>query len=622
MNKLLNLYKRNRVTDIKITLDKKMVLVFLNLCVFIYIVSSLLSWPCFLSGPFLCLMIFIVPGMAAEFFCLKNKRAPIEKVFYWVVISTIFLILGIALAVKLNIKITGVNYSIYVLLLVNTSFLIGRLLSDDKKHRQLSVSVPLIVLIFCAGILLCYLAVDVIPPLQDNTLTVQSTAYGISRHFLPKTFTDRFLCYEFAHPLLMHFYTAASISLSGELEVLKYYYDYANASKALLEQKPRIGEAASLSIHNFGDIETKIIGIDGASVVLNKKIPPVEPNQRRGPIGSSNFIIENTIAEDYTLIPNAPLTDKINYEILRQGEYWKMARKVYNNFYDNPHLFSSRLPNVFFTLTGCLALYALLSFITGSYRLSLIGTLSFITIPEILIRSIGGSYTSITLFCAIILIYFYLNNQRKMLFLAAFFSALANHKLLIVVVAIALAEIIRGKFLKKDSNAWIIILGFLGGEALFSAYGLSIHAQSFVQDHFYYHFINRIFHISDLGYGGYPDTSQLWISFFTKLNPFLTLCFLVSLFLSVMLFLKDAAVVLPLYFIIGGVIFSVVDWRSTKHLMLVVPALVSMFFAVSSRIVRFKKIFVPILLCGIIFNVVFIIYFVHTKEMLIISKHW
>lgn len=600
-------------------LDKKGLALFINLSIVLYLIGGLFVWLEFTSAFIACLMIFIFPGMAFDVFLFRKKRVLIENLFWWLVGSTIFLILGMILHVLINVSINNFSYSVYLFLFINLCFVIA-VIKDNS--RFLRIKIKYVGVLFCVGLLFAYLAVKIIPPLQDNTLTVQSTAYGIGRHLVPKTFTDRYISYEFAHPLLMHFYTASSLALSGKLEGLKYYYDYAEVAEALLNKKPHIGDEFLLSVHSFGDVKAKIIGIEGDTVILDNELPSIEPNQRRAPLGRCGFISENTIAEDYIRIPGAPLTSAIQYDILRKGEYWKAAREVYKKFYDNPRLLPSRLPNVFFTLAGCLAFYTLLFLITESRRLSLLGVFSLISIPELLIRALGDSYTSITLFCSIILIYYYLKNQSSMLFWVSLYSALSNHKLSVVVLAIVASDLIRGKPFNKHGSAWAAIFGFLTGEALFSAYGFSIHAPSFIQDHFRYHALNRILHIPDFGYADYPTILQLWSGFFARLNPIVLICLLASLFFSVKLFRKERELVLPLCVIVGAVVFSLVDWRSTKHLIVVLPAFIAIFFAVSSQMPHFKKIFVPVLLAGAILNAFILIYFAYAKDMLMISKHW
>lgn len=586
----------------------------------------------FLAG----ILIFIIPGFPYIYYAQKRKSL-LEQTFYCLVISTIILIFGIIIHVLLKARIGLKSYICYLFIIINLSFVISRIFNRKGNDNSVTVSLfkgnkllkfsVIVLLLFSAYTLLFYLSIYIIPPLQDNTVTTQSTAYGLSVYFMPKTFTDRYICYEFAHPPLMNFYTAASFFLSGYLERVKYYYDYANKFEELMNKKFREGEFMDLSISNFGNVSVKIKEIVKDKIIFDTPIPKLRPNQRLLPIeirDNINFISDNEIIEDYIPISEMNImTDNLKCTVIKEGQYWSMAREVYHLFYDNPYLYPSRLPNICFTLLSCFVMYHLVYFIVHSRMLAILGTIAYFTIPEMLIMCVGGSNTSITICALLFIIYFYQRKQRKALFSAGFLAGLIEQKISVILIPICISELLCNKKSFHKNNLFSFVLtGFIGGIGLYWLYGISISRSAFLQDHFYYHFVNRIFHVNDLGYGGYPDIFELWNAFIEKTNPFFVLPALISLFFILKTKNKTSFVVYPLWFICGAVAFSVVDWKSSKHLLLITPALLLSIFVFISERKSFSILWVIPVIAGIIINIIKLLYFIQTKNMHIIANRW
>jgi len=599
-----------------------------NLIIGLLCLSSIINFHPLILGSLLCAIIFVIPGMAWEGICRSQKKKTLlEHLFYWLLISSLVLILGIAIHVIFNIKIGSRSYAYYLFFVNNSAFAIsyfrGRRPGNfHYKAADLKKVIAVFLLIFFLLLLFNYLAVYIIPPLQDNTLTTQATAYGLSRHFTPKTFTDRYICYGFAHPLLHHFYTAASVFLTGHLEDLKYYYDYANKYEKLQDMKPYVGQQIDLFVQKFGRLEVKVKEIAGNRIYLDKNVPSVEPNTRLKPVGRFCFIRDNNIIEDYIPTSDNQLADNLEYEVVKRGEYWSMAREVYRKFYNNPYLFSSRLPNIFFTVMSCWVIYCIFITITGSKYLSLAGVLSYISIPELLVRSIGGSYSSITLFSIMVIAYFYIRNQYKALFWAALFGALANHKVVIILISIGLLELFKKALFRRDNGFWPAVSGFAMGTILFWIYGLIVNRQAFLLDHFHYHLFNRIFHISDFGYSGYPSIGELWSEFTRNVNPFFVFPALLGTGFAIFRTRTSNLLIFPLWFVFTGVIFSFIDWRGTKHLLLAVPALLISFMMLVNKTPKLGKVWFSFIFLGITVNIAKLMYFIYTKNLFIIASQW
>ncbi|MFC1699045.1 hypothetical protein ACFL1I_03670 [Candidatus Omnitrophota bacterium] len=603
-----------------------------NFIIGLLFLSSLIDFHPLALGLLLCLVIFILPGTVwAKAYLNRKDKSHFELLFYWLILSTLVLIIGIAVHSFANIKIGARSYACYLFFVINLTFII--LHFRNHKARDVDCKLLLtktnskfgiiaILIAFSLILLFYYLAVYVIPPLQDNTLTTQATAYGLSRYFIPRTFTDRYIGYEFAHPLLIHFYTAGSFFLSEDLEKLKYYYDYAGKAEELLNSQPKVGEEISMSIQEFGKVKVRIDKISKGKIFFDKQIPKIKPNGRLAPLGTDQFIRDNQIREDYLPVSDSQLVNSLDYDIIKKGKYWSMAREVYAKFYQQPHLFLSRIPNIFFSLLCCLAIYNILLVTTHSRQISSLGVLCYVSLPELLVRSIAGSYTSVTIFSMLVITYFYLMQKHKAVFLSALFAALVNHKAAIILLPIGLIELYERGIFKRGNLFYFAIFGFTIGTVLFWSYGIIVDKQAFFLDHFRYHLFNRVFHVSELGYQGYPSISELWAEFIQNINPFLIFPALLSMIAIIICNRKKSWIIFPIWFILGGVVFSVIDWRSTKHLQLIVPALVISLMIVISRSVKLKKAWLTFVFLGIIINLAKLLYFISSKNLFIIADYW
>ena len=126
-----------------------------------------------------------------------------------------------------------------------------------------------------------------------------------------------------------------------------------------------------------------------------------------------------------------------------------------------------------------------------------------------------------------------------------------------------------------------ILWGFGLGILVYWIYGFIVDPKIFLIDHFQHHFMNRIFHVSELGYAGYLTLGRYWAKFIGDLGWL----FFVPSAIFLFILLKGSKKRLDIFsywFLTGGFIFSVIDWKETKHLMLIViPLLFGMAYGLS-----------------------------------------
>jgi len=167
---------------------------------------------------------------------------------------------------------------------------------------------------------------------------------------------------------------------------------------------------------------------------------------------------------------------------------------------------------------------------------------------------------------------------NRVLMGACFIMALVNHKAVILPFCLAIADLIQlfkpGAIASgRDFCGIRSLIAFGCGTLVFWIYGLGVEPTSFYTDHVSHHVFDRIFHNNPLGYGGYPDIGPLWFEFLIGVGPGLVLIGGLALVAPLTRYesLGSPFVSLILWFAVGAVSFSIIDWRMTKHLMLIVP---------------------------------------------------
>ena len=251
-----------------------------------------------------------------------------------------------------------------------------------------------------------------------------------------------------------------------------------------------------------------------------------------------------------------------------------------HRFLADPHLLETRIPTLFFATATLPILFGLLQRLTQSSTLSAIGCLLYFTFPQILVQSSNGGYTAMAIFFLLIIANGYLQSHRQTILWGSFFAAIAkNPQTVVLPLAIALwagLRETRGSVLVRLRAMAVhpTLVGFFMGMVCFFVYGLVVSPPAFWQDYIRGHFLNRLLHI-DTG-GVYPSVGSLWRQFNQVQGfPFLPLAIFCVAWMLVQTWRQHSPQgAIPLWVILGAILFSIIDWRQTKHLTYIVPALV------------------------------------------------
>lgn len=521
-------------------------LLFYTLHYFIYINSFILSL--LISG-----IIFIIPGLPLACLLCDGKAHKVLLPFFTILFSALILLSGAIVFHTLNIKITSGCMLIYIFLVANTAILFVNRENIKKLDKSINKKLLLGLLIFIFVYSAIFIgSLKVVPPLQDNDLDIQHTAYSLLNTLTPFTLTDRLTLFDFSHPLLINFYSSFSLLFSEQLSTVKYYYDYALRAGEILKQ-------------HEGEIKLPL----------------------------------SILSSDQK-------------EILVKEQIVKLQEEKYKMFHQSPNLLYTRLPNIFLgSLTAVLLYYFLLS-ITRSQYLSLLGIMIYITLPEFFVSLSSEMHTSMVSFLSMVILWLYIKRtdyaQDRFLgfslLASGFLISQASNKAVFLPLAIFLAAYIFGGKInsnnpdKKAANK--ILLGFILGSFTFWLYGLVIDRKTFILDHFRYHFIDRIFHLRDGMNYTYPTIIRLWKDFGSNLSlPFFIISLCSLLYLLRMRQDEEGRLsVLSVWFFLGAFAFSIVDWRETYHLMLLVLPLIIGTIIVLDRLKEYKFIYT---FCSVIF---------------------
>ena len=160
--------------------------------------------------------------------------------------------------------------------------------------------------------------------------------------------------------------------------------------------------------------------------------------------------------------------------------------------------------------------------------------------------------------------------------------------MLLLPFALSLFQVSRYFRRRRNSNGprptvWHpALIGFLVGTGLFWIYGLSISPGAFWDDHLRTHLIDRIAHVNPLGYVGYPTRIGLWKEVWEN-------TVYVLLPVGCIAFIDCAIRGVPsgknristttirswlVWVAVTAAVFTIVDWRMTKHLSVLILPLV------------------------------------------------
>jgi len=512
-----------------------------NIIFLIYSLHYILSIPKSALSIAINLMIFIIPGYCWSFSLKKKIEDLISFIFLTICTSSIILISGCLFFYILRIRISSINMLILLFLLSNAGLIFSKRLSHcfNLQIRPKNF-IPVLLLSTLIYFILYVGATKIVPPLEDHDMETQGTAFGLMHYLKPHMVTNRGTVYFFAHPLLLHLYIGTTTLFLDQLNDLSYYYQSAISAEKELEEKD-----------------------------------------------SKEMLFKN----------------------------W---RSDLRKFFREPHLLGTRMPNIFFSTISSIVLFYLIYSITKSFIFSIMGPLTYFTLPEIFVRSSYGGYMAITNFSLLMMAYLYVykeevkiqsNYKEMLLFLSGTFGALTDQKIAIFIIALAIRE-----FFNEKGNLWNrirtslsdkIIQGSIFGTMIFWVYGLIVNSRAFLEDHITYHIAYR-FSLDDIRFTHsktlwYPSIIELWKEFNNHLGfPFLLIS--IPLTIYTLRNIKDRRSILGLWFLIGSFLFSITDWRQTKHLMHIIPPLIISNLTFVGRTKLWLKIIFLLIFAFLIYN--------------------
>jgi hypothetical protein len=482
------------------------------------------------------------------------------------IISTVALILVLVIWRVLGLTLSATSTWNGVWLVSNIALVAAAragILAPVRFVRTGAAALTAVVFV-CAYGLFYWGAVRVVPVQYDHDLEVQATGYGLLSRFEPFLLTDRNTIYYFAHPPLLHFYTAASLMYFDEVGVLKQYDDA--SLRALASSKGEPFAAPPLTFRR----------------VRESGRPPAYPQYRVTSVQESDYIV------------SPPLPDGGTRLAVKEAE----LATVYATYAQAPLRQEGRAPNVFFAALAVALLATLLVERTRSVWFAGLVVLAYATSPEVFVRSSYGGYFAAGSFALLAMMSAEMERSRDRGMgpvagiLAGAFAAWIDHKLVLFPLALGLWHWWR-LGLRRPANAVAalrqpVVLGFAIGMTLYWVYGALINPSVFWLDHVRTHLFDRVVHNNPLGYNSYPTVAAMWREFTEHTGYLLPLA---TAALAALAWSggsdqaghaagqaagradAENARAWIVYVVMSSLLFSWVDWRMTKHLMLLLPVL-------------------------------------------------
>lgn len=421
-------------------------------------------------------------------------------------------------------------------------------------------------------------AVRVVPPQADHDLEVQGTGFGLIHRMEPLLLTDRGPHYYFAHPLLLHFYVGGSFLYFGQIEQLRPYDEASQRVRTVRE-----GGSIFPPSLRLGDY--RLVGVVGRDYLL--QAPDSQPV--RLPVAE----VETELIESYYAV--------------------------------QPGRLETRTPSFFLAALTVALMGWWTAGLSGRWWVGLLTAVAYATSPEVYVRSSYGGYFAISNFLVLCILIAAAERDARpkegtawwTCLLAGFLAGLANHKLVLLPASLALAGVLRS-FRARDAWKTVIhatLIGFIAGTAVFWAHGFLIDAGAFWEEHVRTHLVDRAIHVNPLGYTGYPSVIRLWEEFCQHTGYVLLPLGLLAMLPALRPETESAANALAeetnprltpatlrswaVWMAVTALVFSLVDWRMTKHLM---PLLIPLHIAPAawSRSRWTIRLFVVVVLGGLV----------------------
>lgn len=255
--------------------------------------------------------------------------------------------------------------------------------------------------------------------------------------------------------------------------------------------------------------------------------------------------------------------------------YYDLWWELLERFHREPQLWPTRALNVLLAAAALGWLSELAARTSGSTLVAGLFAAVLGSFPEFLVRGAYGGYFSLTLFTSLAVLAALAEGRAAASGLPAALAALTDQKGLLVPAAWVLAApraIGRARLVPAAAAAAAL--------AAFAVWGLLVDAPSFVHDFLREHVARRLaLHDVRLVHDPsvwYPSIPELWAEFVSRYGLLFTLASAAASLLALrskapLVRAAGAAVLL------GALVFSLTDWRQTKHLSLVVaPALLAL----------------------------------------------
>lgn len=543
---------------------RRTLFILINIILLFFILFKTIHFPNIILSLMINLIVFVIPGLSWTFTTRFKYNDPVILILSNFLFSSLLLILGLLLFCKLKLIPSTSNVLVYIAVTANTGIVFVKNNEFKIQLKQLKTIFCMAVVFFTAYLGSFWFGINKVDVSLDNDLELQGTAYSMATTLTPAMLTDRATTYYFAHPPLVHIFSTYVFILNNKLEETKYFYEYAIKAEQVFNGKLEVGDVVKYFDKNNLEFSGKIINIDDNNVYF------------KDPLSS-------TLSYFYKTHGNAQ-PKQLDISTVKSIKIWNLIQEEYDRFMKNSLIFETRLIHFYLTALSFAIFFLIVKQISNSYRYSILGTMAYLSLPEMIVLLSYDLYASITNLLLTITAYLivkYNYSENKIyalaLYAAGFLLGISNHKAVIIALAAIFIYIFCGKpeikYLSKS-----LFFGFLSGTGLFWLYGFSIDKNQFLSDHVFYHIINRALHINQLGYGGYPSLLLLWNQFVNTYGVYICIISLISLLLVILRKVKsanDASLMFIAWIICGIIVFSIVDWRQVRHLLVVFPALMT-----------------------------------------------
>jgi len=256
--------------------------------------------------------------------------------------------------------------------------------------------------------------------------------------------------------------------------------------------------------------------------------------------------------------------------------YYDLWQRLLERFFTEPELWSTRRVNVVIAAVAVGWLAALAAALAGSAVAGAAVALVLATFPEFLVRGAYGGYFAVATLATVALVAT-LDRARPgwAAAAAAAFASLSEQKGLLLPAAWLIAAPLGAGFGRFGPG-----LGAAAGLVAFATWGLAVDAPAFVYDFVKVHVVRRLA-LGDVRFAHdariwYPSITELWAEFAARYG----LVFTLSAAAASSWALRSAAPrarVCGAAVLLGAIVFSLTDWRQTKHLsLLAAPALLAL----------------------------------------------